>query len=469
MGVMPMIRRLAAMVAPLVLASACGEEETAPLPPPVTNEAVELPRAVDENPDPSIFELTLEARPAEKQLGGAAATLVWSYNGTVPGPLIEAKVGDRLVVHFKNSLDEETTIHWHGVRLPASMDGTLAMQNPVPPGGTFEYDFTLKDAGLFWFHPHIRGDLQVQRGLYGTILVRGENEPKSDRELVAVLDDIRLLPSGAIDEYPDDEGLAIGREGNTLLFNGAIVPTVKAQPGETLRLRVVNTANGRFFNLKIAGHRLRVVGTDGGLLPKPFEVDTLLMSPGERYDVLVKLDGAAGDTIAVTTEPYERGHGTGENPAMPVAEIKLVGEPVEGAPMPDLGPAQELLPEVAPVEELVLDEGTVDGALVFTINGAAFPDVPPIMVPVGETRILEVRNDAEMDHPFHLHGFFFQVLAQNGVPTNPADRFNKDTIIVPQKSSLTLVARFDEPGMWMFHCHILEHAELGMMGEVHVE
>jgi FtsP/CotA-like multicopper oxidase with cupredoxin domain len=460
---------IALALAALAVVSACDDEETKPLPPAVSNEALELPRAKDENPDPTTFELTLEARTAEKQLGGGAATAVWSYNGTVPGPLIEAKVGDKLVIHFKNSLDEETTIHWHGIRLPATMDGTLAMQNPVPPGGTFEYEFPLKDAGLFWFHPHIRGDIQVQRGLYGTILVRDPNEPVFDRELVGVLDDIRLLPNGAIDEYPDDEGLAIGREGNTILFNGFVQPTINAQPGETLRVRLVNTANGRFFNLKIAGHRLRVIGTDGGLLPKPFDADTVLMSPGERYDVLVTLQGEVGDAILITTEPYERGHGTGENPALPVAEIKLAGDRVEGAAPPEAGPAQELLPETAPIESIVLDEGTMDGSLVFTVNGAAFPDVPPIMIPLGETRILEVRNDAEMDHPFHLHGFFFQVLAKNGVPTPPEDRFNKDTIIVPQMSSLSLVSRFDEPGMWMFHCHILEHAELGMMGEVHVE
>ncbi len=453
----------------LALFCSCAEESTSPAPVPVHNRDIELARAVDEDPAEGVFELTLRASTAERQFADGPATTVWAYNGTVPGPLIEARVGDRLVVHFQNALDEETTIHWHGVRLPATMDGTLAMQSPVLPGGSFEYEFVLKDAGLFWFHPHVRGDLQVQRGLYGTILVRADDEPAADRELVAVLDDIRLLPNGGIDEYPDDEGLAIGREGDTILFNGLVDPAIRARPGETLRLRLVNTANGRFFHLKLAGHRWRVIGTDGGLVPRPFDVDTLLMSPGERYDVLVTLAGAAGEEIALTSEPYERGHGTGMNPAVQVARIRLEGESVEGAALPETGPATALLPESAPVESIVLDEGTMNGELVFTINGETFPDVPTIVVPNGEHRVLEVRNDAEMDHPFHLHGFFFQVLAVDGVPVPAADRFNKDTIIVPQQSSLTLVARFDEPGMWMYHCHILEHAELGMMGEVHVE
>jgi len=453
----------------LILGAMSCDAEPAPKTVPLDNSAIELPRAVDEDPDPTTFALTLRAAPAQAEWVDGVSTTVWAYNGTVPGPHIEARVGDRLVVHFENALDEETTIHWHGVRLPASMDGTLAMQSPVPPGGTFEYEFVLKDAGLFWFHPHVRGDLQVQRGLYGTILVREIDEPRFDRELVAVLDDIRILPSGAIDEYPDDEGLAIGREGTTILLNGRVEPTIRARPGETLQLRLVNTANGRFFNLKLAGHVLRVIGTDGGRVPKPFDVETLLMSPGERYDVLVTLAGDAGDKIALTTEPYERGHGTGKNPALSVATVELASERVEGAPLPDVGPAVELLPEAAPLESIVLDEGTVDGQLVFTINGAAYPAVPPIMIPAGESRVLEIRNDAEMDHPFHLHGFFYQVLARDGVPVPAAERYNKDTIIVPQKSSLTLVSRFDEPGMWMYHCHILEHAELGMMGEIHVE
>ncbi|NUP11819.1 MAG: multicopper oxidase family protein [Polyangiaceae bacterium] len=462
-------RRLLTGVWILALAPACGDSEETTPPATIDNTGVEVARALDESDDPAVFELTLEARTAEAQFDASPKTPVWSYNGTVPGPLIEANVGDKLVVHFQNSLDEETTIHWHGVRVPAEMDGTLAMQDPVLPGDGFEYEFTLKDAGLYWFHPHIRGDLQVQRGLYGTILVRGDNEPAFDRELVVVLDDIRLKANGEIEEYPDDEGLAIGREGNTLLFNGQVSPTVHAQPGETLRLRLVNTANGRFFNLKLAGHSFLVVGTDGGLIPKPFTTKTLLMSPGERYDVLVSLEGNVGDELAFTTEPYERGHGTGENPAMPIATLKLDGEPVEGAPLPTAGPSTDLLPEDAPVESIVLDEGTIDGALQFTINGATYPDVAPIVVPLGESRVLELRNDAEMDHPFHLHGFFFQVIERNGQIVPEADRFDKDTIIVPMESSMKVVARFDEPGMWMYHCHILEHAELGMMGEVHVE
>ncbi len=140
-----------------------------------------------------------------------------------------------------------------------------------------------------------------------------------------------------------------------------------------------------------------------------------------------------------------------------------------GASLPDAGPAIELLSESAGVVPLVLAEEFRDGELAFTINGETYPDVPPIDVGLGELRRLEIRNEAEMDHPFHLHGFFFQEVARDGAAVPPEARIWKDTIIVPQKSTMALVARFDEPGMWMYHCHILEHAELGMMGEIHVE
>jgi FtsP/CotA-like multicopper oxidase with cupredoxin domain len=454
-------------------AASCGDETTTD--PPVEqpddtldNSAIELVRAADENDDPGVFELTLTASETTKAFAMSPETPVWAYNGSVPGPLIEAKVGDRLVVHFRNDLPEETTIHWHGVRLPAAMDGSLAMQSPVPPGGTFEYEFVLKDAGLFWFHPHVRSDIQVQKGLYGAIVVRGE-EPAFDRELVAVLDDIRLKKDGTIEEYLDDEAAALGREGDTLLVNGAVGPVLRAHPGETLRLRLVNVANGRFFNVHLGGRSMRVVGTDGGLVPRPLDVTSIVMSPGERLDLLVALDGAAGDQLRLTSEPYERGHESGDGPPVDLAVISLEGDAVEGAPLPDAGPPLDLLPDDAEAIPLVLDEEFRDGELTFTINGDAFPDVPMIGVPLGGVRRLEIRNDAEMDHPFHLHGFFFQEVARDGVSVPPEARVQKDTIIVPRESSMALVARFDEPGMWMYHCHILEHAELGMMGEIHVE
>jgi len=459
-----------------LLAGACSTSdepapEAASTPPAKTSldDGTALLPVQDEDPSPDAFSLSLEARESEVTYGASPPTKVWTYNGTVPGPLIEAKVGDRLTVKFTNKLPEPTTIHWHGIRLPAAMDGTLAMQQPIEPGASFTYEFTLKDAGLFWFHPHMRSDIQVQKGLYGTIRVRGQAEPEADDERVLVLDDVRLKADGSLAEYLDDEARMMGREGNTILVNGKQTPTLRFRPGALVRLRLVNTANGRFFNLKLAGASFRVIGTDGGLIPGPHDAEQVLMSPGERYDLLVRMPASPG-TLELTSEPYERGHDSGKNPPLKVATFSVEQEPVgRTLPLPAAGPAPERLPDGPADFSLNLDEKVMPDGVVFTINDAVFPDVPTIMTARGSTKVFEVKNKSEMDHPFHLHGFFFQILARNGQP-EPADALlNKDTIIVPMKSSLKLVARFDEPGMWMYHCHILEHAEHGMMGEIHVE
>jgi FtsP/CotA-like multicopper oxidase with cupredoxin domain len=448
-----------------------GDDGTVTPPTGAPTDASDVATAEDKNPDPNVVEIDLEAKEAMKTFGTSPATPVWTYNGLTPGPTIEAKVGDRLVVHFRNSLPEATTVHWHGVRLPAAMDGTVAMQSPIEPGGTFTYEFTLKDAGLFWFHPHMRSDMQVQKGLYGALRVRATNEPAADVERLLVLDDIKLDKDGKITEYLDDHSLMMGREGNTLLVNGIANARVKVEPGGLVRLRIVNVANGRFFNLRIPGTKLRVVGTDGGLVPKPYDVDTLLMSPGERFDVMFVANTEPGTEIALMTEPYERGHESGTRPSAEVMRFSVgTGAKLTAKPMPDSSADIERLPDSGNVDlPIRFNEKLIDGQLMFTINDAVHPHIPVITVKNGDVKVLEVANDSDMDHPFHLHGFFFQILAKNGVAV-PADALaNKDTIIVPAKQSMKMVARFDEPGSWMYHCHILEHAEHGMMGELRVE
>lgn len=433
--------------------------------------AVALPHVDDENPDPHVVEISLHAEVATKQYPGAEPSEVWTYDGTVPGPLIEATVGDELVVHFQNDLPEPTTIHWHGVRVPASMDGSLAMQAPIQPGATFEYSFTLKDAGLFWFHPHIRSDVQIEKGLYGTILVHGPDEPTVDHEQVLVLDDVDVKPDGTFPQFLDDESKMMGREGNVLMINGVTSPEITLQPGSLQRLRIVNVANGRFFNLRLEGHGFRVIGTDGGLVPHPFDAQNLLVSPGERYDVLVIPTGEPGTVFTLWNDPYARGHDSGDAPPTPLATIRASSEPpLTGRSLPDAFPDIERLPATETNFPIVLAE-TFDssGELVFTINGATFPDVPPFVAANGSLRVLRVQNDSDMDHPFHLHGFFFQTLSVDGQATPLDELRNKDTSIARAHSTMDLIARFDEKGMWMYHCHILEHAEGGMMGEIVVE
>jgi FtsP/CotA-like multicopper oxidase with cupredoxin domain len=442
---------------------ACASVTDAESPP--ARDPLELTVAEDTNPSPDVVEVAIAAREAEKDLGGPVPTRVWTYGGTMPGPLIDAKVGDELVVHFTNALPEPTMVHWHGVRLPAAMDGSPSVQAPVKTGESFDYRFRLKDAGLFWFHPHLRTGEQVERGLAGVLRVRGEGEPDVDDERVLVLDDVKLGDDGQFPRYVDDASKMLGREADTLLVNGVRDAELRVRPGALERLRIVNVANGRFFNLAIEGTKLTVIGTDGGRVPEPYTSDRLLVAPAERYDVLFRAPRRDAD-LALTTEPYERGHDTGKNPAKRVATIRVRGEPVTAdKPLPSGRPVTRLPAPTGPAVKFVLDEGTTPaGELTFTLNGKAWPDVPAERVGVGEVRLLELENHAEMDHPFHVHGTFFQVLTVNGVP---APRLvEKDTVIVPMKGKVTAVARFDEPGAWMVHCHINEHSDGGMMGEI---
>lgn len=440
------------------------------LSPPATEDPLALVPVRDENPDPNIVEVSLEAREGTLTYGASKPTPVWTYEGSVPGPFVDAKVGDRLIIKFKNSLPEPTTIHWHGIRLPAAMDGTMAMQSAIPAGGSFRYEFVFKDAGLYWYHPHVRSDLQVQKGLYGVIRVRGANEPTADAEHVLVLDDVRLKADGTLAEYLDDAAKMMGREGNTLLVNGKVDVSFDARRGANVRLRFVNVANGRFFNLRLPGHRWRVIGHDGGLLPTPYDSEHLLIAPGERYDVMLIPHGDPGAVLDLVNDPYERGHESGKRAPMNLARVRLTDEPpLEGRQLPSSFASIESLPAATKSIPIALNETMRNGELVFTVNDRVYPDVPPVMVERDGLRVLEVKNESEMDHPFHLHGFFFQLLEKNGVRQPLESMGNKDTIVVPAKAAMKLVAKFDEPGHWMYHCHILEHAEGGMMGEIHVD
>ena len=180
------------LIAALVLFAAAADAQT--LQPAGWNDNVKLVEAEDTNPDPKIVEITLEARVAPIEIASGVRTDVWTYNGGLPGPLIRARRGDRLIVHFSNKLPQSSTVHWHGVQVPIEMDGVPgASQAPVEPGGSFTYDFIVPDAGLFWYHPHVMSAAQVGFGLYGPLLVDDPDDPvKSVDELVLVLSDIAL-------------------------------------------------------------------------------------------------------------------------------------------------------------------------------------------------------------------------------------------------------------------------------------
>lgn len=447
---------------------------------PASEGPFETTKATDLDPADHVVEVELEAREADIVLvAGQPATRMWTYNGHLPGPRIEAHVGDTVRVRFTNSLPESTTIHWHGIRVPAAMDGVAAMQTPVQPGGTFTYEFVVPDAGTFWYHPHIRSDEQVERGLYGAFVVRGDDEPATTSDRVVVLDDVLVDDQFQLSPFAVDQAMT-GRQGNLILVNGRAHPIAPVAPGGLHRFRFVNASNARYFKLELPGKTLVQIGTDGGLLEAPREHQTLLLVPGERADVVISTAHTSSGSLTWKTLRYERGHGTGDAPDATLFDLRFAGGMVHVTPtLPATLGAVPALPMAEVTRMLMLAEtdgtgmtggdaghgghggGAGDGGPVFSINGKVFPDGEKFAGQLGAVEAWTIHNMSEMDHPFHLHGFRFQV---------DGDRAWRDTINVPAMTMTTFRVRLeDHPGTWMFHCHILEHAERGMMGEITVE
>jgi FtsP/CotA-like multicopper oxidase with cupredoxin domain len=471
-GVAPALFAVAAAVA-----TAC-EEDLAPEPrqPDGFADALALAVLEDLDPDPRVLEVSLEARVQELEIVPGLRTPAWTYAGSLPGPLLRLRAGDRLVVHFKNSLPEPTTVHWHGVRVPVGMDGAVPhSQEPVPPGGTFEYEFDVPDPGLFWYHPHEHSAAQLGFGLYGALLVdpaEPEPEPLGD-EVVMVLSDISIDAAGAL-ASPDaggDIATLFGREGAYVLVNGRRVPKLLARSGLAQRWRIVNTAKARYFLLALPGHTFTRIGGDTGLLAEPVVSNEILVLPGARADVVVRPTGKPGDVVPLTWIPFDRGYGSTElRYPETILDVEIAdGATVAAKALPALGPGAEALSTAGatPVDVRLTQALDAEGKLVLGINGQPSWLAPPLQAAVGETQVWTVTNEMEWAHPFHLHGFFFQVLDDAGQHAAPLEWL--DTANVPANGTLRFVVRYDaRPGMWMFHCHILDHADAGMMGMVNV-
>jgi FtsP/CotA-like multicopper oxidase with cupredoxin domain len=439
--------------------------------------------APDLDPAPNVVEVALEAKASDVEIAPGRTISMWTYNGQLPGPRIEARAGDTVRIRFKNSLPEATTIHWHGVRVPAAMDGVPAVQSPIAAGAEFTYEFVVPDAGTFWYHPHVRSDEQVERGLYGAFVVRDAVEPTTTTDRTVVLDDLLVDSNWQLSDFDPMMQAMVGRQGNVILANGWAHPIAGVARGGLHRFRFINAANARYFRLALPGHRLIQIGTDGGLLPASREVDELLLVPGERADVLVVASGEANETMEWTSLRYDRGHGTGDLPDAVVFQMKHGSDapivtpatPSAFAPIAEL-PAATVQRELKLEESMAMGGGdhgaghgssTTDMAPVFSINGEVFPDVTPLTATLETVEEWSIVNTTEMDHPFHLHGFRFQVVSVDGAA--PGVVAWRDSINIPAEKTVKFRVRLeDNPGTWMFHCHILEHAERGMMGELEV-
>lgn len=407
----------------------------------------------------------LEARETSWEITPGTSVAAWGYEGRVPGPLIVARVGDTLVAELVNRLPEPTSIHWHGVRLPAPMDGTAMTQALVQPGERFEYRFTVQDAGTFWYHSHANETVQMERGLYGALVVLGPNEPRFDADRVLVLDDLVLDRRGQIAGRRLLDRHA-GREGGVMLVNGRSRPAMEIAAGQVERWRIVNACNARYVRLSIGGRPFRVIGGDAGAMGPIEETTEKLLVPGERLEIAVGPFDDEGTVLPIESLPYLRTKT--KWPSRTSWGSLRVGPRAASQAIPTR--STPIVPLVEPGAITPTRTVRLGGRMTFhghdwLVNGEMHHHDAPVKV--GELQIWDVVNETGMDHPFHLHGFFFQVVAIDGVPCAPTSW--DDTVNVVGRQTVTIAFRPDDrPGTWMYHCHILEHHDAGMMGHFEV-
>lgn len=425
---------------------------------------------------PGTVEVNLVAAPARLALLPGHVTNAFAYNGSVPGPTLEVHEGDHVIIHFHNDLSEPTTIHWHGLHIPADMDGSPL--RPIGAGKQYDYVFTIPrgTAGTYWYHPHpdVRTGYQMAMGLFGAIIVRDANDalPASLPEKLLILSDNRFRPDGSPD-IADPNGpqgeidQENGREGNVLLVNGQVAPVINIRSGETQRWRVVNVSAARIYRLAIPGQTMLHVGDDGGLFERPREVNDILLANSERVELLVRGIRPPNTRTSLQTLPYDR-YDPHTRPAdWDVAHDLLALHYTDAAPVPP-ATLPSVMRKIVALDTthvmrrqvIVLSQGLINGKTM---------DMHRVDVRsrLGATEIWQIENVVTMDHPFHLHGFQFQILDRDGVPE--PYRSWKDVVNVRKHQRVRIVVRFDDfPGRWMFHCHILDHEDHGMMGILEV-
>ena len=421
------------------------------------------------SPNGEVVHFEFTAAPTEVELFPKVMTKVWAYDGRVPGPTLRIRLGQTLRLNFTNGLPQSTTIHWHGVRVPHAMDGVPGVtQPPIKPGASFVYRFTPKDPGTYWFHPHVRGAEQLERGLYGALIVEDVKPTPFNRELVWILDDWRLIEGAQIyDKFITRGDISHdGRWGNVPTVNGRVQPTIAVKPGERIRVRLINSANARIFRPDFSGLRATGIAFDGMTASKPFDPTGKDLAPGNRLDLDITIpDVPTADTFRIV-DRFTR-H------SFMLAEIAIENsDPIssEDFKFPDA----VQVPEWAKVMDIPVDSKMVLNArlggkygIEWLINGRPWTDRESLRLKHGSVQRLQFINQSYRLHPMHIHGLFFKVIARNG---NRVDESHwRDTVLVyPQEIIDVGVVPLDK-GKWLTHCHIQEHAEAGMMALVEVE
>jgi len=422
----------------------------------------------------------LRAAPGSVRLAppGYPETPVWGYEGGVPGPVLRAAQGERFTRRFVNDLPQPSTIHWHGIRIANAMDGVPDLtQAAVPPGGEFLYDFVVPDAGTYWYHPHQRTWEQMARGLYGALIVEEPAPPPVDRDEVLLIDDWRLAEDARIQEsFGAMMDLShAGRIGNWVTVNGSGDFRLSVRRHERLRLRLVNTANARIFSLGLQGMEGWIVALDGQPLDEPAPAGRMTLAPAQRADLIADVTGDEGAEALLVSFERDGTHALTtldvagvERPARLPPPAALPANPVP--PLGDLARARRVTLHMeggamGGMREAMMDGQTtgirqlVRAGLVWAMNGVAaeLPREPLVAASRGETVRISMINDTAWPHAMHLHGHHFRRLDAGARP-GPL----RDTVLIDRSDTAEIAFFADNPGSWLLHCHMLEHAASGM-------
>ncbi len=435
----------------------------------------------------SVFQMT--ASSASWKLKPGISLSAFAYNNQIPGPLLKVKQGNTIYINFTNQIPMNTTIHWHGLRHKNKDDGVPGVtQAPVGPGQSYIYELQFPDSGLYWYHPHVREDIQQEKGLYGTILVEPTNQRTMIREEVLILDDV-LIEGDDFAPFSDKvtNFALMGRFGNTLFVNGKTEFTLSVNQYEPLRLYIVNVANVRPFNLSIEGAEIAIVGTDLGFA-EPYKANSVIIAPAERYILDVTFDKPGTYNLMnknpsksyvlgnILVKPSTNQYSPTETPIpkitdytaylnkKPDYEFRLTLE----MPMMEMPHVEEqkgiewedTMFEMNRAHHNKLITWIIEDTTSKKKNMDVVPEVK--LGSVKKIRFINDQNsDHPMQHPIHLHGQRFLVLSENGKINQHLGW--KDTVLVPAGSTIDILVEFTNPGDWMMHCHIAEHLESGMM------
>jgi len=424
--------------------------------------------------DRKTHDYELIAAPHDIELVPGHVTPAWTFGGQAPGVELRCRQGDELRVRFINHLPEPTTIHWHGIRLPLEMDGVpYVSQAPVLPGEFFDYRFVTPDAGSYWYHPHESSAKQLGRGLVGPLIIE-EREPSGFRhERTLCLKSWHVDEEGAFTAFSvPREAAREGTRGRLSTINGVSLPTLELPAGQVVRLRLINVDSTITYRLNLSSGEARIYALDGNpIKPRPLGKEYWL-GPGMRIDLALKVPAIGSEELSLRNGPLRLSTIKSVASSEPAAEWPpaLPANPVAE---PDLAQAETLRFNFEWAASLASPADEAAGRYKYwQINGQAWDindktcaDRPIAKLKRDGHYIFVLRNMAQYQHPIHLHGLIFKVLDSNRRKIEP---YYTDTFLLGKNETARIAFVADNPGVWMFHCHVIDHMETGLMAAIEI-